>query len=775
MNGLSLVTGITSCILIGLYIRYETGFDRFHENANRIVRVTMEYAIDGTVNKTAFTGTKVGPHFAESFPEVENFVRTFKTSRVVKADASIFDESSFLYADSSFFSIFSFTLMSGDPKSVLNGPDKIVITEDAAERYFGHQNPVGKILTVETDQSFVVTGVAHDPGKNSQVQFDFVAPFSSLKKKDEWFTANYITYLLLHDQSQIDILQQKVTAYLKDVTKNELEMEGGNYLTHHLEPLKTVHLYSPLEGFEPNGNATRIYVLGSIAILILLIACINYTNLTTAQATHRTGEIGLRKALGAQKHQLFLQMLGESAFLTLLSLAVAVLLVLQLIPFCNQVAGIHITLDLLWQPVPLAFLLLLLVLVVFVSAAYPGYLLSHFTLVDILKSKVRLPFSRGFAGKSLVILQFTISVFLIIATLVIWQQLEFIQEKDLGYDKEHILVLPVDRAMRKHYDALKEAVARDQRVISVSGAYESPTSIGWGDGITINERGIEKQISVNALPVDLDFIKTMGIKVIEGGDFTPADLNKLDTSNNYENYQATFILNEAAVRLLNWQPEDAIGKTISKGVRGTVKGVVRDFHFTSLHQPVGPLVIFLDKGFVNKLFIKLSGNDIKHALQSLQSLWKERVPHRPFEYHFLDQEYDALYKTEQHMAQIFGTFAVVAIVLACLGLFALAAFATAQRTKEIGIRKVLGASVSSVTALLSRDYVKLIVIAQMIAIPAALFAMERWLQDFAYRISVTGWVLAAGGCITAFVALAAICLQTIKAATANPVKSLRVE
>jgi putative ABC transport system permease protein len=775
VNTLSLVIGLTSCILIGLYIRYETSFDRFHEKGDRIVRVTMDFGIGETKNQVAVTGTKVGPQFARTFPTVENFVRTYKTSQVVKYEENLFEEDDFLYVDSSFFSIFSFPLKNGNPTTALNSPDKIVITESAAEKYFGKEDPIGKIIQVGIDQNFQISGMAVDAPAHSQIQFDFIVPFSSLSKGEEWFSANYVTYLLVQDQQQMNPWQQQVSDYMKEVSQNELQIGEGNYLTYHLEPLKRVYLYSSLNGFEPNGNITHLYIISTIALLILLIACINYTNLATAQASNRTGEIGIRKALGAQKSQLFGQLLGESAFLTVISLVLAVILSLQLLPFCNQLAGTRITPDLFWQPLPLLALVLLCVLISFASGAYPAFILSNFKLVDILKSKIRLSSSGGLGRRSLIVFQFAISIFLIIATLIIGQQLNFIQQKDLGYDKEHILVLPVDRTLRKQYDAIKEAIARHPEVISVSGAHETPTFIEWGDGITVNEEGEEKQLSVNALPVDLDFTKMIGIEILEGTNFTPADEQKLDTSNNYQNYHYTFILNEAAVKALGWTPEEAIGKTIRKNHSGTVKAVVRDFHFSSLHQPIGPLVIFLNKGFVNELFVKVTGENIQPTLQSLQSLWKERVPHRPFEYHFLDTEYDTMYRAEQRIGKMFGTFAVVAILLACLGLFALAAFTTVQRTKEIGIRKVLGASVASITALLSSEFVKLVLVALVIAIPIAWFSIEQWLQDFAYRISVHGWVFALAGVITILVALLAVSFQTIKAALANPVESLRNE
>ncbi len=775
VNVLSLVIGISSCILIGLYTHYELSFDRFHEKADRIVRVAMDLSVGNTQNQMAITGTKVGPQLARTFPVVEKYVRLYKRTRVVRYEDRMQEELNFLYADSTFFSVFSFPVKEGNVQTALQGKENVLVTESTAKRYFGSEDPVGKLLEVGSGQNFQVVGVVADAPPNSQIQFDFIAPFHSVSTGEDWFPANYVTYLLLHDEQLTTGFQQQLTEYMMDVSESELEIGEGNYMTLQLESLKRVHLYSSLDGLEPNGSIVYVYILGSVALLILLIAGINYTNLATAQASNRSAEIGVRKALGAQKIQLFGQMLGESTLLTILSLLLAVVLAIQLLPLCNQIAGTQITASLLWQPSLLVALFVLCLLLSLASGAYPAFILSNSKAVDILKSKVRLSSSGGWGRRSLITFQFAISIFLMIATIMIGQQLSYIQQKNLGYDKEQVVVLPVDGPMRPKYEDLKDAIEQYPEVVRTGGAHETLTFVKWGDGITVNSGGKEKNLSITGLPVDLDFLTTINIEILEGSDFTPADLQKLDTSNNRQNYRYTFMLNESAVRALGWTAEEAIGKTILKGSPGEVKAVVKDFHFTSLHQPIEPLIIFLNPDFVNRLLVKVSGHDIPETLSFLQALWKERVTHRPFEYHFLDEEYETLYMAEQRTGKIFSIFSVVAILLACLGLFALAAFTTAQRTKEIGIRKVLGASVGSITALLSSEFVKLVFVALLIAVPVAWYAVDHWLQDFAYRIPVQSWVFLLAGVIAVLIALVAVSFQTVKAALSNPTKSLRNE
>lgn len=773
VNIFGLAIGIASCLLIGLYIWHELSFDRFHKNADRIVRVTWQYNFGNAENNVATTGTKVGPDFQRHFPEVEAYVRLLKYPRVVRYENEMFDEKAFLYADSAFFSVFSFPLLKGDPKTALAGPDKVVLTASAAKKYFGNEDPVGKTVNVGGKKDFLVTGVADDAPAASQIKFDFVATFSSLgaAKEEKWNEANYLTYLLLQNEKSVPALQKKIDAYIKTVGKEQLQMTGNQFMAYHLEPLARVHLHSDLDGFEPNNNILYIYIMAIVALLILLIACVNYTNLSTAQSARRSAEISMRKVMGAGRGQVFRQFIIESFLLTLLAVVLALMLSALLLSSFNRLAGTAFGNDILFRPATLVVLLLAAVVIAFAAGAYPALVLSGARLISTLKGGFAFTGSATLR-KSLIVFQFVISIFLIIATIVILQQLSFIRNKDLGYNKEQVVVLPVDGKTAEHYDELKKALAASPGVLSVGGAYEAPTHIGWGDGITTKDG---KTITVNALPVDEDFVKTLGLKIIAGSAYSQTDVLQFDTANGGNNIRYSFMVNEAALKQLGWTPEEAIGKTITKGNDGIIKAVVKDFHFRSMHEPINPLLIFYDKRLAGSFFVKLSGGNVSATLQALEKTWKERINHRPFEYHFLDEEYAELYKAEQRTAGVFTGFSSLAILLACLGLFALTAFTMVQRTKEIGIRKVLGATLADILALVSKDFLLLVLFALSIAAPLAFFAMSRWLDSFSYKVALHGWVFAAAGLVTVLIAFVTISLQAVKTAQANPVKNLRTQ
>lgn len=775
-NIAGLAIGITSCLLIGIYIWHELSFDRFHKNADRIVRVTWEYNFGHAKNETASTGTKAGPQFQRMFPEVQSYVRLLKYPRVLTYEDKMFEEKNFLYADSAFFSLFSFPLIKGNPATVLDGPEKMVITESMAKKYFGRADPVGKTINVGGTKNFEITGIAADAPENSQIQFDFIGSFKTLSasKTEKWNEANYITYLLLQNEAQIEPLQRKIWNYAKQAGKEEMGAEGNNYMTFHLEPLTKVHLHSKLDGLEPNNNIIYIYILAAVAVLILLIAGVNYTNLSTAQSAGRSAEIGMRKVLGAGKKQVFFQFICESFVLTVLGAVVAVLASYFLLPYFNQLSGKSLEHEVLFAPPTMVALLVLSVLITFLAGAYPAFVLSNSKIIQVLKSGFRFTGS-GSLRKSLIVLQFTISIFLIVSTIIILQQLSYIKNKELGYDKEQVVVLPVDAKINEHYDDFKQALALLPGVISVGGAYEAPTHIGWSDGVNAGAFDETKRISVNAIPVDEDFVKTLGLQIVAGSDFSKTDVLQFDTSNDGANLRHSYMLNESAAKALGWTPEEAVGKMVTKGTEGPVKAVVKDFHFRSFHEAIGPLVIFLDRRMVNSLFVKVSHPNIKESLASIEKTWKQRVQHRPFEYTFLDEEYDAMYTTEQNTAAVFTTFSALAILLACLGLFALTAYVMVQRTKEIGIRKVLGATIPDILALVSKDFLKLVFIALMISVPIALFAINKWLEGFVYRISIEWWVFAIAGLLALIIAFITISLQAIKTALTNPVKNLRTE
>lgn len=770
INLVGLAIGITGCLLIGIYVSNELSYDKFHEKADRIVRVTWGYSYADTQEHIAVTGTKVGPEFTRRFPEAEAFVRLLKYPRVLAADNKMFEEKNFVYADSDFFQMFSFPLLKGDPATALDSPDKLVLTESAAEKYFGSEDPVGKIINVGGNKNFIVSGLAADVPINSQIQFDIVGSFSSLNasKEEKWNEANYITYLLLQDEKSLESLQKKVNGYMEELNAKEEDFK----MAFHLQPLTQVHLHSELDGLEPNSDITYIYVLAAVALLILLIACVNYTNLSTAQAAGRSAEIGMRKVMGAGRKDIFIQFLSEAFLLSLIAVCAALVAAYFLMPYFSQLSGKAFTAEVLFEAETLFALFILSLIVALLAGTYPAFILSAGKVIKILKAGFTFTGSAGLR-RSLIVFQFVISIFLFIATIVILQQLDYIQTKDLGYNKDQVLVLPVDPQMRENYDALRASFENIPGVTSVAGAYEEPTHISWGDALTSSETN--QVVSITALPVDETIIETLDFEIVAGTDYTLSDKKLADPVLNGDNIGYTYILNETAAKAFGWTPQEAVGKRVTKNREGEVRAVIKDFHFRSLHEPIGPLVIFIDKRLVGSMFVKVSGGDVSTTLSQLENVWKQRVPHRPFEYEFLDENYSTLYKAEQSIAGVFTAFSTVAILLACLGLFALTAYAIVRRTKEIGIRKILGATTTDILTLVSKDFVKLVSIAVVIAVPLAFFAVDKWLQGFSYRVDLKWWVFVLSSVITLLIALVTISLQAAKTALSNPVKNLRNE
>ncbi|HRH58997.1 MAG TPA: ABC transporter permease [Chitinophagaceae bacterium] len=778
INIFGLTTGLAACLLIGVYINHELSYDKFNANAGRIVRATMEYSKAGTVNDVATTGTKVGPQFKRTFPAVEEYTRTFISHGIIKHDDKIFDEQHILFADEAFFKIFSFHLLQGSAANVLDAQNKMVLTQSMAKKYFGTEEAVNKTINA-FGKEFIVSGVCEDAPQNSQLKFDFVTQFLNLGNgvKDEtWWTANWITYLLLRDEKSIPQLQQQVNDYMQTAAvRTDAGLEGKDYLTYKLEPLAKVHLYSSLEGFEPNGSITYIYMFAVIALLILIIACANYTNLATAQSVGRSGEIGMRKVMGASRRQIFLQFISESSVITFIAAALALLLGILLIPYFNSITGKQFAADALLRPMPVGALILFSVLVSFFAGLYPALVLSGTQIMGVLKKGFAFTGGNNFLRKSLIVAQFSISVFLIIYTIIIMQQMHYMQTKNVGYDKEHIVVLPIGGSMYNNIQSLKDAFTLVKGVESVTASYETPEDVGWGDGITAVDENGKHEISLSAMPVDLDFITTMKMQLLAGRDFQQSDFAMMDTSNDYANFRQPFIINETLAKKIGWNAEQSIGKTLEKGAPGPVVGVVKDFNFTSLHNPVGPLVIFLGRDFSRDFMLRINGSDMQATLGRLEMLWKQRIADRPFNYHFLDDDYNKLYQSEQRTSALFTVAAMLAIILACLGLFGLAAFTTIQRTKEIGIRRVLGANISSITMLIAKNFLLLVAIAIIIAAPLAWWAGSKWLQNFAFRIPVQAYVFIAAAFATILIAMCTVGYHTIKAALMNPVKSLKTE
>lgn len=776
INIIGLTTGLSCCLLMVLYLQHELSYDKFQAKGDRIVRLIMETSQNGSVNKGNYTSTKVMPAFVRNFPEVETGVRMAKYNRVVKYGDKLFSEKNFMYADSTFFRMFSFKLVTGNSGQVLERRNQVVITQSTAKKYFGNADPIGKIMIVgSSNAAYEITGITEDCPSNSQIKFDFLASFSTLgvSQEETYWNANFTTYLLLKDKADIASLQSKIPVFMKKEMHSEVT--DNDYLTYELEPFKKIHLYSEYEGFEPNNSITYIYIVVAITLLILLIACFTYINLSTARSVDRAKEVGIRKVTGAVRGQIFWQFISESVILTAFALAFSIGMAYSVLPAFNHLADTHLSPRSLFTISIAGFSLLFVFCISLLAGSYPALVLSGFQPVKVLKGTFKTSGSGLWLRKSLIVFQFAITVFLITSTFIIQRQLYFIQHKNVGYNREHVLVLPLDQKMMDILTTIKTEYKTNPNVISLSRTVNDPTFIEGGYSMRRADMPAEAYDAVTANPVDEDFIKTTGLQMITGTDFTLQDIQDVSyEEQEKKNYQ--FILNESAVKKLGWKPEEAIGKKMFLGDQrpGFVKAVVKDFHFASLHEPIQPLVLFTDT-WGNNLLIKLSGTNLPQTISFLEKKWKTLVPHRPFEYTFLDENYDKLYHAELRTGKVLNIFAGIAIVLACLGLFGLSAYTIQQRTKEIGVRKILGASVSGIVVLLSNQFIRLVGIAFIIAAPLAWLALHKWLQDFAYRIQISWIVFAVSALLTMLLAMIAVSFQAIRAAIANPVKSLRSE
>ena len=769
INVIGLSVGLACCLFIFIFVRHEASYDRFHENADRIARVSMTWVFDQTELPTARTTTLPGPGLQRQLVDVDNYVRFLPLSEaIVQVGNAAHKETGWTYADSTLFDIFSFPLVRGNTDEALNRPNTVVLTRSIAEKYFGASDPIGQTLSLNEGDTYEITGIMADVPTNSHIQFDFVASFASLPEAGElnWNSSRYHTYVLLVSPDAISRVQAAIPGLLTAAFGEE----NPNTPKLLLTPLTKVYLHSTLSGeWSPEGNIRYVYMFSAIALLILLIACINYMNLATARAVDRAREVGMRKTLGAQRTQLFGQFMGEALLTTGLGLLLAMGLVLLLMPLFNTLTG---------KTLPLEFdeitkvLLGAWLLVALLAGSYPAIVLSKFQPVKVLKGTFRNSTSGIWLRKGLVVFQFAVTTFLIASTLVIYGQLRYIQNKELGFDKEHVVVLPIDRTMRPQVEVIKETLASSgsvKRVAATSHLFVKGVS---GQTFNAGNAETERQL-VNSSVIDADFLDLMGLRLVSGEPLRPSDLDAPGT----EEAPYAILLNESAARHFGWTPEEAVGQPIrSQGVGGfcRVKGVVENFHFDSLHMPIEPLVMSAVPYF-NHLLVRTTPGDLRATLDSIEATWSRFAPHRPFEYEFLDEEYAAVYRAEQRIGRMFTTFSLLAILVACLGLLGLAAYAVVQRTKEIGIRKVLGASPASIVLLLSKEFVRLVAVAFVLAVPLAYLAMDRWLKDFAYHIDISWAIFLMAGLAALGVALLTVSYQSIRAALSDPITSLRYE
>lgn len=776
INLTGLTTGLTCCLLMVLYMQHELSFDKFQTNGDRLVRVIMGYSFNGSEpTKGNFTSTKVFPTFKRNFPEIEDGVRMYDVGRLIKYEDRIFNEKKFVYADSTFFSVFnSFHLIKGRVQQVLKEKNNVVLSASMAKKYFGTtDNAVGKIIQVGSSQdNYLVTGIAEDCPVNSQIQFDFIASFSTLgvSQEETYWEANYTTYLLLKNKASVATLQTKIEHFMK----NEVEEDGAT-INFYLEPYTWIHLHSPYDAFVPNSNIIYIYILAGITILILAIACFTYINLSTARSLERAKEVGIRKVAGAIRKQVFWQFISESFFITMASIVLCFLLTALLLPAFNKLSGKNLLTGELLNPLVLIASIGIVLVISLLAGSYPALMLSRFQPVKVLKGAFRNTSSGAWLRKSLIVFQFTISIFLIVSTFIIQKQLHYIQNKKLGYDREHVILLNIDDKIAGKIQTVKTELKRDANILAVSKAYNTPVTIEGGYTVYRSDKGPKESVNISGNPIDDEYIQANNLEIIAGTNLNRQDLkdaNQEDYTKSYYHY----ILNETAVKMLGWTVNEAIGQKIFLGEHrpGEIKAVVKDFHFASLHNPVEPLVLFPGEwGYT--LIIKTTGKNIAGTLSYIEKMWKEIAPYRPFEYHFMDEDFQKLYQSETRTGKVFSIFSGIAILLACLGLFGLTAYAIQQRMKEIGIRKVLGASTAGITLLLSNRFILLVAIAFFAAAPVAWYFMNSWLQDFAYRITISWWIFAVAGIIVLLIALLTTSVLAIRAAMANPVKSLRTE
>jgi len=774
-----LAIGVGCFLLLATYVLHELRYDRFHENADRIVRVNLFYKSgDSEPVNVPVTPTAVAPLFSREFKEVESAVRLYAYGVVpVQSGDKMFNEKNIVFADSTFFSIFSFPLIEGDRKTALSQPNSVVVDEATAKKYFGSESAIGKSLKINDKLTMQVTGVVANVPSYSHIQFNFLCSYSTLSrsKTESFDSANDYTYLLLQPNANINSLQSKVDALVDKNMNNPKDPTSKVGLP--LEAFNGIHLYSTVSGgMQVSGNYKYIYILSGVAVLILVIACINFVNLVTARSAVRAREVGVRKVMGARRMEVFRQYLFESGMITIMSVLVGIIIALLGFSGLSNLTGTLLNFH-VWPSYSVVMLLLVLsVVVTLLSGVYPATVLSGFEPVKVLKGKILSNASGSGLRSFLVVFQFSISILFIIGTLVANQQLSYIQNKNLGLNPSQIIVMDLGSGIsRTKLEAMKSELLNNTAVQSVSASYDSPLNVQGGYIISAADKPEGFRLNITAIPVEKDFVPTLGMKLITGENFNESDILRA-VNDSFELRKFAFILNESAVKALGWTPANAIGKEVRmNGRTGQVKAVAQDFHFRSLHEKISPIAIIPEYNYFGKVMIKVRGDNAEKGVDLVKQSWKANFPMRPFEYHFLNDEFDEMYRAESRISTILTVFSVITILISCLGLFALVAFMSEQRTKEIGIRKVLGASVGGIVLLLSRDFVKLMLIAIVIASPVAWYFMNQWLVDFAYRIEINAWVFVTAGLITIVIALLTVSFQSIKAALMNPVKSLMSE
>jgi len=789
LNIFGLAIGMAGGLLLCLYIYDDLSHDKMFTDAEHIYRINADMKFGGTVENTSEVSAPMAEALVNDIPQVEMATRFRSIGSVFIREQEATDnvrESYVSYADSTFFKMFGIQLLYGDERTALAEPNTLVITRTAAEKHFPIDQAVGQTLVINDDEVFTVTGVLEDLPKNSIFRdkpiFLSMAGYEDAQLA-EWGNHNYYTFVKLVPGAKGADIQSEMQAmvgkylipyaqrFFPGITEQQF-LDSGNYVNYSTIPLMDIHLYSKRNPeFSTVSDIKNVYILGAIALILLVLASVNFMNLSTAHSLKRSKEVGIRKTLGSQRSGLIGQFLTESGLIALGSLIFALIIASLAMPLYNDLAGKELSIP---YASPIFWLILIMAALVLglFSGSYPAFFMSRFVAAKVLKGQGDNSIGGGRIRNALVILQFSISVFLIMGTLTVFQQLRFIQGKDLGYGKNQVLIIGGVNGLEGKRQAFKDAVVRLSQVntATLSSYLPTPSSRSSGTYMLAEDRSQEKSINMQQWTVDDDYLSTIGLSLVSGRAF---DLDRFATDSS------AVILNEKAVAVLGKTPESVIGtqfvNDFQNGSLSTVIGVVKNFHYETLRDEVGSLALFHGGEFASNLAIKLNGGDVSQTVAQIENIWRDMAPTQPFDHYFMDDSFNSSYDAEQRLGRIFMIFTVLSIIIACLGLLGLATFNAQKRVKEIGVRKVLGAGVGQIVYRLSVDFLKLVGLAVFIALPLGWYAMNRWLEDFSYRIDIPWWIFALSALLAVGVALLTVSYQSIKAAIVNPVKSLRTE
>ncbi len=786
INIIGLAVGLATCLLIFLYVTDELSYDKYNINANSIYRVNNEIKFNGNYLDLAQVPAIMGSTMLREMPQVEQYTRiSGHGSFLIKKGGDNIQEQRVAYADSTLFDVFTLPVIAGNARTALKDYHSLVITETIAKKYFNSTDVVGKTMLMNDTANYKITAVIKDIPKQSHFHFDFFVPMleNGGANEDNWLSENYSTYILLKKNADVKQVEAQLNSFMDkhvgpqlqsmvNISMDDLKKDGG-YIRASLTPLTSIHLHSNKQGeLEANGNAEYVYIFSGIALMILLIACVNFMNLSTARSSNRAKEVGVRKVLGSLKKNLIQQFLTESFLISFIALVIAIFIAWLLLPYFNQLAGKEINAATLLQPTMLLSLVALMLIVGFLAGSYPAFFLSSFQPIDVLKGRLAAGFKRSWLRNSLVVFQFVISIVLIFGTIVIYNQLNYIHNKDIGFNRNQVITINHTNALGNQAESFKNELLQISGVQDATMSGFLPVNYNRNSSTYFTSPTLNPNTGINiqAWTVDENYIPTLELKMIQGRNF----------SQQFPTDSTGIIINEAAVKFL--AAKDVLNKKFytlndpqsKKLIEYHIIGVIKNFNFSSLRDVVTPLGLFLgkDNGGISA---RVNSTDIPNAIAQIRNKWKAMAPSQPFDYSFMDDDFNKLYTTEQRTGQIFITFAALAILIACLGLFGLVTYAAEQRIREIGIRKVLGASVSNIAGMLSTDFLKLVIISAAIAFPLAWWAMNKWLQSFAYRVTISWWVFVIAGVLALLIALITVSFQSIKAAIANPVKSLRTE